>query len=281
MSARTSTHGEWLGVGLEGLRRRAEGRTTPVPLPFPDLARHLGGGLWPGLTVLTGPVGSGKTQLSVQLALHAAQRGARVLIAAPGLGAPEAAARVAGLLEGRPWGALLDPTDDDTRRHLLALALPRDLRLELHQGSLATPDLHAATRLLRQDERGSPMLAILEPDREPLEVALAGARMLAQSLEAAVLLVLAPTRHAPESSTGTRREGPPERQLERLGLDVAAAATADAVLALLPREAAGRAQGRPFDLALAKARAGVPAWLSLRFDGTTFTEEAKELDLSL
>ena len=61
---------------VEQLRRRATGEDRPILLPnWPNFAATMGGGLWPGLHVLTGGTGTGKSQFALQLALQAAQGG--------------------------------------------------------------------------------------------------------------------------------------------------------------------------------------------------------------
>jgi hypothetical protein len=278
VDARLGQLGEWLESGLEGLRRRADGRSAAVPLPFPELARRLGGGLWPGLHVLTGPIGAGKTQAAVQLGLFAAQRGTRVLYASPSLGALEASARVIGLVEGRPWGSLLEPSGAGERS---PLELPRGLAFGLYTGALLAPELHGAARALRaRGERSEPLLVVLETEREPLDAVLQVSRLLVQTLEASVLLVLPPSRHVATPRARSPEEGP-ETLLERLGVEVSAAAAADSVLALMPSGPRAPAAARPVELGLVKLRAGLPGWIALRFDGTTFSEEAPELELGL
>ena len=66
------------GPNLDALERRANGSEKPIPLGLPELAKLLGGGLWPGCHVLTGAPGSGKSQLALQLALEAARSGVPV-----------------------------------------------------------------------------------------------------------------------------------------------------------------------------------------------------------
>lgn len=52
--------------------RRAVGIEKPVPLPWPELKDHFGGGLWPGLHVLCSGTGVGKTAMVLQVCKHAA-----------------------------------------------------------------------------------------------------------------------------------------------------------------------------------------------------------------
>ena len=67
--------GALLPAALERMARRRAGDEKPIPVPFRSLADCLGGGLWPGLSILVGNPGSGKSQLAMGLALCAARAG--------------------------------------------------------------------------------------------------------------------------------------------------------------------------------------------------------------
>jgi replicative DNA helicase len=60
------------------VRQRASGEAQPVETPWRQLNATMGGGLWPGAHFLVAGTGVGKSQLSFQLALHAAKRGVPV-----------------------------------------------------------------------------------------------------------------------------------------------------------------------------------------------------------
>jgi predicted ATP-dependent serine protease len=77
-SAPDLTLAETMRASAEVCRRRARGEEKPVPVPWPSVAREIGGGLWPGCHVLVGNTGTGKTQFALQLALHAAEQGVPV-----------------------------------------------------------------------------------------------------------------------------------------------------------------------------------------------------------
>lgn len=62
------------------IQRRADGLERPVPLPFPDYADSMNGGLWPGTETLVGLTGSLKSLLAVQKILHAAKLGIPCLL---------------------------------------------------------------------------------------------------------------------------------------------------------------------------------------------------------
>ncbi|MBK6529781.1 MAG: AAA family ATPase [Deltaproteobacteria bacterium] len=69
--------------------------------------KSLGDGLWPGMYCLIGGTGAGKTQWAVQMAVHAASAGSRVLYLALELSRRELAARIVGNVAGVPWSDLL------------------------------------------------------------------------------------------------------------------------------------------------------------------------------
>ena len=91
---------------LDTCLARMEGRERPLPSPWRAVDEVLGGGLWPGMYVLVGGTGAGKTQWAVQLGVCAAQAGARVLYLALELGRQDLVARVVGDLAGLPWSNL-------------------------------------------------------------------------------------------------------------------------------------------------------------------------------
>jgi len=86
--------------------RRANGEEKPIALPWPVLAEHFGGGLWPGLHFLNSGTGVGKTQWALQVAIHAAKARVPVLYIGLELGELDLALRVLGEEAGVPWSHL-------------------------------------------------------------------------------------------------------------------------------------------------------------------------------
>lgn len=80
------------------MQRRAEGKALPVPVPWPNVREALRGGLWPGLHVLTGGTGDGKSQWALQVALCAARAGVPVLYVGLELGREDLTARLMSLI---------------------------------------------------------------------------------------------------------------------------------------------------------------------------------------
>lgn len=128
--------GAFLDDALARMKARAEGSEKPIPLPWPSVAAELGGGLWPGMYVLVGNTGSGKSQWALQAALHAAREDIPVLYIGLELGRLDLVARLVGLISGRKWSRLYlgsDPGElaEVEARHGEALAELRRLPFHL------------------------------------------------------------------------------------------------------------------------------------------------------
>jgi hypothetical protein len=98
--------GDLLEPALERAARRASGVERAIPMPWPSIAEHFGGGLWPGVHFLNAGTGKGKTQLALQIALHAAQTGFPVLYVGLELEGYQIACRVLGEKAGVTWSSL-------------------------------------------------------------------------------------------------------------------------------------------------------------------------------
>ncbi len=59
---------------------RLDGAEAPVPTPWGTVNDRMGGGLWPGMHVLVGGTGTGKSQWALQVAMGAARAGVPVLV---------------------------------------------------------------------------------------------------------------------------------------------------------------------------------------------------------
>ena len=98
-AARPKRLGELLEPAFKRFRARVTGDESPVPLPWPALAALYGGGLWPGVHIMGGGTGVGKTAFVLQLALHAAREGVPVLYIGLEMGEMDAVARCVALLD--------------------------------------------------------------------------------------------------------------------------------------------------------------------------------------
>lgn len=268
---------EALERGVELLQRRAAGREPPVPVPWPTLGALLRGGLWPGLHLLTGPAGSGKTQLLLQLGLVCAELVPTLVVSAR-LGEAEATARLAGLLSGRPWGEIAAGRTPVDEALLRASRCPRFVRADLAR-ALETPagdDPPAVILFEAADASPSELQAALQALETP------GLALVA-CLPARGPAALAPSAPRILEKTGAEHAlawiAPPEPWVD--------AADGVWVLAPSPRPGGptpprgGISAWRSIPLAVAKLRSGAPGWIYLRFDGTSFAEETPELSLQL
>lgn len=91
---------------IERAERRSNGEEKPIALPWAILADHFGGGLWPGLHILTSGTGTGKTQWALQVAVGAAKADIPVLYVGLELGELDLALRVVGEESHVPWSKL-------------------------------------------------------------------------------------------------------------------------------------------------------------------------------
>lgn len=85
------------------LQRRAEGIEQPIPLPWEHLATAVGGGLWPGLYVIVGGTGVGKTQTVLDIIRHAAGQGVPTGYIGLEMTRLDFIARLLGLESDTPW----------------------------------------------------------------------------------------------------------------------------------------------------------------------------------
>ena len=100
------TIGDELRNALGLARRRASGEERPALTPWPDFNAQVGGGLWPGLHMLVGGTGAGKSTFTLQAALEAATGGAAVAYVGLELDPAQVALRIGGARAGVSWSAL-------------------------------------------------------------------------------------------------------------------------------------------------------------------------------
>lgn len=224
--------------GLAELERRSNGAVGPVPFLTPSI------GLWPGLYVVAGPLGVGKTQLLCEAAVRAASAGIETAVHTPAATAAETTARLLGAHHRRPWPAIY--TGDRARPDPASLvALPLAIR--------AAPT----------DER----LVVTDRWRGTVD------RTREQTVLAAVDTKLTVD---PRQAMDVRAE----ELLEIVVLDDALGAAADGIFVLLSGPAAAPDSWRSVRLGVAHLRYGTPFWIDLRFNGTWFEEDADEIELA-
>lgn len=98
--------GQTLDASIVRIERRCSGVEKPIELPWPTLAPHFGGGLWPGLHILNAGTGVGKTQFALQAGSRAAKDGIPVLYVGLELGELDLALRMLGEEAHVPWSPL-------------------------------------------------------------------------------------------------------------------------------------------------------------------------------
>jgi hypothetical protein len=274
----------------------------------------LGGGLWPGLHVFVGNTAAGKTQWCLQAAVHAASAGTPVLYVALEAGDVEFVARCLGLVAGTYWSPLYHGRHDGLR-HLIDTHAPALEALPLHvlfgpphgwHYDTLPDEVQALRETYPEATPGArPLLVILdflqivgatdthEDLRERIGRAAYVGRAVARTHNAAVLLASSTAREHYLALTGRKRgkSGALETEKEKLGEgspirfvglgkesgEIEFAADTVLVLTQEPWEDNTPPRGGTVcHLALAKVRAGTPAWVELRFDGRAFTEPREE-----
>ena len=229
------------------LRRRAEGLEKPAPVPWPSLAKLLGGGMYPGMYALTGGTGSGKSQMVLQMGLHAAMHGFPVLYIGLELGKPGIIARISGLLTGHKWSGLYLGQDLTVLHNVERDVTPRLANLPFHTEfgdshgwsydrlRARCEQLVAAYEHLLRDADGQPLgppviildfLQIvsspegagrMEAIRERIARAAYAARGVARDLDAVVILVSSAARGSYQPLGNGRYEPAKKKGDEDLG----------------------------------------------------------------
>jgi replicative DNA helicase len=296
---------------LDEMRAFGRGDVHAVPVPWDALAdRLVGGGLLPrSCTVLVGATGSGKSQLCVQLAVHAAQQGTPVLYLALEADQAELVARCLTVLNpDQYWSSLMlgkqTPTTADIDR-LTALPLhavfpePRQFsadRLTEHVGDLIAA-YPGKTALVVVDFLQ--LVGANDGDRRDLrervgDVAYA-ARDLARRTGVAMLLVSSTAREnvaalttssdtgqTSRSKDGKARQAPTPLgqgdayRLVGLGKETGDIENSATSVLVLGRNGYSATGPTTMHLAIAKQRAGQTGWVEFVFDGRTFVESTTQ-----
>lgn len=262
---------------LEVMWALREGQRAPITTPWSAVNGVLGGGFWPGMHVLVGGTGAGKTQWAVQTSVAAARAGIPVLYLALELSRRDMAARVIGALSGAPWSQILRGTLDDTEipRVMAAAREARDLPLHTECGA---PYGYGAETLAARAWSLRPSLIVLdylqlcagrhgEEPRTAVGRISYVARTLARDLDATVLVLSSTARanYAELVNDPTREPG------DMVGLGKESGEieyAADSVMVLAKH--AERHRGRV--LVIAKNRHGPLGRAELDWTGTAFVE---------
>lgn len=289
------------------LAARRTGDAKPLRTRFEQLNLALGGGFWPGMYLVVGSTGSGKSQFALQMALDAARGGTPVMYVALELDETHLYARAAGYLrrETGKWSEFFHghkPVPDDVPDALAALPFHWDVspphgwdpdQIALSASSLRR--LYPSTAHVLVVVDFLQLVAGHGRDlRERIGHAAYQARAAARDHHAIVLLISSTSRenyslteftpHQVTKGKGSEKryesakapwEGP-AHLLVGLGKESGETEySADAVLVLVKEgwtTQTAPKDGTRIHVALAKQRAGIPCWIDLRFDGSVFWE---------
>ena len=277
---------------------RAQGRERPLDLPWPETNDALGGGLWPGLHILVGNTGAGKSQWALQVALHAATsangdngNNVPVLYLGLELGQTDLVARLLGLIAQQRWSDLYLGKSEGALRAAMRIGAPLPaLPFYLDVASPMGWDygaLYDRVKAMRHLHPEGPLLVVLDylqlvagdgrDLRERIGRASYQARAAARDFDAAVLVLSSTARENYASLSGKDGNGLGEGSPARfVGLgkeagEIEYAADTVLVLGAEPfKDEEPRPPTRRIFLAVAKARAGKPSWVELEFNGSRF-----------
>ncbi|MBP6832390.1 MAG: AAA family ATPase [Deltaproteobacteria bacterium] len=261
---------------LDTMWARRTGQEVAMATPWGPVDSLLGGGLWPGMYVLVGGTGSGKTQWAVQVAVEAARRGQSALYLALELSRQDLAARVMGTLSGVAWSRILRGTLDDVEVAQVMEAARAAEQLAFHT-ECGPPFGYGAETLASRAWALKPSLIVIdylqlcagrhgEEPRTAVGRVSYVARALARDL-GAVVLVLSSTARANYAALVNNPETDPT-DLVGLGKESGEIEyAADGVLVL----ARNAERGRGRVLVLAKNRHGPVGRADLEWNGHTFS----------
>ncbi len=289
-------------------RRRRDGIIKPLKTPWDGLNKSIGGGFWPGLYVLIGSTGEGKTQLACQAALEVAMEGTPVLYAGLECDRSEMSCRFMALLwamEARggrspKWSSLYrgdsGESDADIARYR---DMFRDLPIHMELAppfGWAPSELLARVEMMRDlypetDGPGTrPILAVVdylqiisaEADsrhdlRERISKATYAGKTAASRYGVSVLVLSSTSRQsAKEKDDGKTKPWENDgRMYVGSGKESGEIEySADAVLLLQRAEWLDEEKKSRIHLAISKQRAGkAGGWHAFKFDGNIFEED--------
>lgn len=297
---------ELIEKAIETFSLREQGKDRPVPLPWKSIADRLKdggaseGGLWPGLYILVGNTGSGKSQWALQAAHHAAKNGWPILYIALELGITDLMARLLGLETGIAWSRIWHGESDALEIVRSSQAEQRIAALPFRQASVP-PYGWSYDRLWKLVEamtqthpEGKAPFVVLDfmqlvaspPEkredlRERIQKTAYAARAVARELSSPVLLVSSTSREKYDALNGIGKGKSVWKEsasfLVGFGKEsgeIEYAADGVFVLAKEPWEGTEPPPGgSTVHLGIAKRRAGpASAWIPLKFDGSSFIE---------
>lgn len=298
--------GSLVEPALARAARRRAGDELPVPVPWPSFAESIGGGFWPGAHFLVSGTGVGKSQLTIQIGLHAALAGVPVAYIGLELDDAQIALRVLAEKTGLKWSGLYlgRCSADELERAKAAGPLITGLPFYVDFGSShgwPASRLELLVKAMRGKHPTGPLLVVLDylqlvgdevtafdrrPDlRERIGSAAYAARDVARRYDASVLVVSSVARaHYGLLAGDVREAGLVSReqpgQLGRsrsilnphvlVGLGKESGElefSADTVTVLVRWPAPLESGETAVLVAVPKVRCGLPRWSAMRFWG--------------
>ncbi|MEM1007372.1 MAG: DnaB-like helicase C-terminal domain-containing protein [Myxococcota bacterium] len=274
--------------------RRNKKLENPFPLPWASLEHQLSGGLWPGLHILIGNTGTGKSQWALQIALYAIKRECPVLYVALELSPDDVNARLLALQSNIHWSDLWHG-----KTHALQnaeKALQELQTLPFHQATVPPygwdyTQLHPLANAIQQHYRKPPLIIIdflqliSHPPlaREDLRTCIRKtayvARATARELHCPILMLSSTARDKYNQLAGVEGNLFERPATLMIGLakesgEIEYAADSVLVLAKPPNPKPNtNPEHNLVYLGIAKRRTGKPgAWLPFTFNGARFEE---------
>ena len=304
------TAADMLPKAMNLFYQRQSGEVKPVPLPWLPITNKLKGGLWPGLHILVGNTGSGKSQWALQAAHHAAKRGWPVLYISLELGDSDLIARLLGLETNQAWSRIWHGESQALAKIQELGATEIIASLPIRQASVSPygwsyDNLWPLVQdMIENHPQNQPPFVVLDfmqlvaaPEgthedlRERIQKTAYVARAVARELSATVLLISSTSREKYAALDG-RDKGKPAWEesasfLVGFGKEAGEIEYAADSVFVLAKEPWNSIEppfgGSTIHLGIAKLRAGAAgAWVKMKFDGSRFDdayEEDNELEL--
>lgn len=299
----TRVDAETLTALGEQIERRMRGEERPIPWPFESLNKIYAGGLWPGLHMLVGNTGCGKSQLAVQTVLSAVEHGIPTLVIGLELSKKEMLARMLALQAGVSWSDVYYGREADAvHRALGERGRLAQRPLYFDEGNAyewTAYELAGVARGMRErhpeTKPGSaPVLIVLDflqlvsgekELRERIQRTAYAARTLAKQLNLTFLVISSTARENYERLSSSSEESSKGRAAQPLGEgnparlvglgkesgEIEFSADSVVVLGRGPWEEGEAAVD--VHVAIAKHRGGRTGWAKLGFNGSRFAED--------
>lgn len=282
------------------LLARARGDERPVPLPWPALASLFGGGLWPGMHIVVGGTGTGKTALGMQIAIGAAKAGAPTIYVPLELGEVDLATRAVALSAAgeahRVFASdLAHGRLDEARASAVLRAAGDELAdvpfyVEHGDPYVWSPGLELRATIESLSGGAFPVLVVLDflqvvggDDRRDLRERIGRAAYALRDMARdcnAVLLILSSVARASERDVlapwGRAWPEPGAGLRDLIGIGKESGEIefgADSVTVIAEADRPSTALGRRFRVGIAKVRNGTPGETTLCFNGVRWFDD--------